>query len=51
MLWLEDDAGDAGDRLEDELGPQLIHCRAQRGQKPLCTNFEPLPPFWVDVMA
>ena len=28
ILWFEDDAGDAGDRLEGELGLQRLHHRA-----------------------
>ena len=39
ILGFEDDADDAGDRLEGELGLQRLHHRAQRGQKPMCTKF------------
>ena len=44
ILWPGDDAGDAGDRLEGELGHQRLHHRVQRASKPLRINFKPILP-------
>ena len=37
--------------LKPCLNLQRLHHRDQRGQKPLCTNFEPISPLWVDLIA
>ena len=44
ILWPGDDAGDAGDRLEGELGHHRLHHCACRASKPLRTNFQPMQP-------
>ena len=44
IVWPEDDAGDAGGRLEEELGHQKLHHRVRRARKLFHTKFLPIPP-------